>query len=702
MRLPIFSRFLFGALAACGAAVLVGVIWFLAVWQEARPDALTGLVLLAGLGSGLALLLIAALGWAWHHRAVERPLAALERQLHTLRHTGAGEIAPPEVHALGNFPDEVAALARELAAARRDIVAAMAGATERADQQRSRLEAVLFVLAQGVVVCSLDHRILLYNKAAQDLLGPAEGLGLGRSLFNTIRREPIEHALDSLRLISDAAASLRPMKTAPLVCGTIDGRRLLSGALTAITEPERGLTGYVVVFSDKSQEIADLAKRDELILAATEGLRAPLANLLAAAETVTAHPEMKPDERPGFDRVILDEATALKERLERISRQQQRLKPGHWPMAEVYSADLIAGLARRLAEREGLTVSMVGIPLWITCDSHTVGRALEALVAHLHRHTGEREFDVEVLLGDRRVYLDIVWRGKPIPSRVLDEWLREHLPEVIGCETIGQALELHGTEPWSETRGTDRAALRVSFHASSAPARAPREETLPERPEFYDFDLAHQHETYAAQADRRLGDLHYVVFDTETTGLNPSGGDEILSIAGVRIVNGRLLSNETFERLVNPNRPIPESSIRFHGITEDMVRHRPPIDVVLPQFKAFVGDAVLVAHNAAFDMKFLRMKEARANVRFDNAVLDTLLLSVFLHGDTPEHSLDAIARRFDVEIAGRHTALGDSLVTAEIFLRLLRLLETRGIRTLGQALEATDSLVEVRRQQARF
>jgi len=702
MRLNLFTKLLFGTLAACGVGVLAASIWLLAVWDEARLDGLSGVIILAGLGCGLALVLVAATSWAWHHRAVERPLKTLERQVHTLRHTGVGEVSPPDAHALGALPDEVAALGRELVAARRDIVAAMAGATERADQQRSRLEAVLFVLAQGVVVCSLDHRILLYNKAARNLLGQPEALGLGRSLFNLIRREAVEHALEGLTPDPRDPGKPPTMKTAPIVCGTTDGRRLLSGALTAIVEPDRGLTGYVVVFSDKSQEIAELAERDALILGATEGLRAPIANLRAAAETVSAHPEMKADERQSFDRVILEEATDLSKRLERVSLQQQRLAPGHWPMAEVYSADLISGLARRLAEDAGIVVSMVGIPLWITCDSHTVMRALRALILHLHRHSGEREFDVEMLLGDRRVYLDVVWHGRPVPLRLLDEWLQEHLPEVVGCETIGQALELHGTEPWSEERGPDRAVLRIAFHAPSTPARAPREEEIPERPEFYDFDLAHQHEAYAGQADRLLSDLHYVVFDTETTGLNPSGGDEIISIAGVRIVNGRLLSNETFERLVNPNRPIPASSIRFHGITDEMVKGRPPIDIVLPQFKDFVGDAVLVAHNAAFDMKFLRLKEGRVNLQFDNPVLDTLLLSVFLHSDTPEHSLDAIARRFDVEISGRHTALGDSLATAEVFLRLLRLLETRDIHTLGQALEATDSLVEVRRQQARF
>ena len=174
-------------------------------------------------------------------------------------------------------------------------------------------------------------------------------------------------------------------------------------------------------------------------------------------------------------------------------------------------------------------------------------------------------------------------------------------------------------------------------------------------------------------------------------------GDEIISIAGVRVDQGQMDKNDTFSRLVNPSMTIPRNSIRYHGITDDMVAGEKGLADVLPAFKTYVGASILVAHNADFDMKFLRLKEEALGIRFENLVLDTLLLSVFLEHESQNHSLDAIAERMGINIEGRHTALGDSFATAEVLVRMFDMLEARGITTLRQAVDASSQIEHVKK-----
>lgn len=167
-----------------------------------------------------------------------------------------------------------------------------------------------------------------------------------------------------------------------------------------------------------------------------------------------------------------------------------------------------------------------------------------------------------------------------------------------------------------------------------------------------------------------------------------TGGDEIIQIAALRLVNGRLLRSESFEQLIDLRRPVPAASVSFHGLTSERRQGRPTIEQVLPAFRRFAHDTVLVAHNAAFDMRFLQEKQALTGLCFDQPVLDTLLLSSVLHPNQNSHRLEAMAERLGVTVIGRHTTMGDAVVTAELFLRLLPLLADQGIHTLGQALAA--------------
>jgi DNA polymerase-3 subunit epsilon len=281
---------------------------------------------------------------------------------------------------------------------------------------------------------------------------------------------------------------------------------------------------------------------------------------------------------------------------------------------------------------------------------------------------------------------------------------------LAGAATAVSTVVLIGLATWLFPREL-AVLLAAVFVAALVPwlvvdrllvARLHDRRNLPARPEFYDFRVAerplHGDEIGGDEiGGKSLSELRYVVFDTETTGLHPGDGDEIISIAAVRLEGGEIDEAGAFSRLVDPGRPIPPASVRFHGITDDMVKGERSIAEVLSEFRDYVGDAILVGHNADFDMTFLKLKERLTGVEIANVVLDTLLISVFVDHASRNHSLDAVAERLGVAVVGRHTALGDSVATARIFLKLLYRLEARGVTTLGQVAEACAKIERTRR-----
>jgi len=665
----------------------------------------TGNVLIRnGIAAGFGLLGVIA--WIWFHfdSLIAKPLQTLARDIETVTHGNTDhEIA----EAAGPYLKQLSKASREMSGslkrARKEIGHEIERATQGINAQKRKLEIVLHDLHEGVLICNLNHQVLLYNQRALKLLHVSGELGLGRSLFGIMNRQPFFHALERLtnRLKEKRHLTHPNGLTAAIICATTDGRRILEGRVSLIIDEGEQPTGYTVTLENMTEELAALGARDHLLREATEGLRQPVANLKAAAEMLTHNPNLADEDRRRFEEVIAAESETLGNHIERLSLAYRDQIASNWPMSDVYSANLINCVVRRLRDEKGINGVMTGLPVWLHADSHSVVELIDHLIHRIQRTHGVTEFDLEAQANHQRVYLDILWTGAIVRTNEMDAWLSEPLDSGLGGMTPRDVLEHHKATVWCEATDDGRVRLRLPLPSAQESHKSLVTEALPARPEFYDFDLL-ERSSSDNRDDQRLRDLTYVVFDTETTGLEPSNGDEIISIAGVRIVNGRLLTGESFSEFVHPGKPIPKASIKFHGITDEMVRGKPSITSILPKFHTFVGDAVLVAHNAAFDLKFLEMKEAATGVRFDQPVLDTVLLSAFLHDHTHKHTLDDVAERFGVEIQGRHTALGDTLVTASVFLKMIDMLRSQGIETLGQAREASNKIMDIRRQQEKY
>ncbi len=203
----------------------------------------------------------------------------------------------------------------------------------------------------------------------------------------------------------------------------------------------------------------------------------------------------------------------------------------------------------------------------------------------------------------------------------------------------------------------------------------------------------------AAAVDGRTGiaEARYVVIDTELTGLNEKK-DSILSFGAVRMRGGRIEIGETFYRLVSPERPLTAENVVVHEITPSEVAAKPGIDTVLTEFLEFCGDDILVGHFLTIDLGFLDQATKRLHGKtVRNPVIDTFSVHEWLRLRLKDHPyflppaeqsrLYEIAKSFDVPVNGAHNALMDAYTTAQIFQKMVPMLQSAGVRDLGDLLK---------------
>ncbi|MDR2188746.1 MAG: DNA polymerase III subunit epsilon [Azonexus sp.] len=717
------AKYRFLAAVAVLGLLMTGpfLVSLLLVWldmQAGERETLARL-LLSRLPTGTVMTLFGfAIGAIILHKLFKQYVEGLLRMAETLRlMLGANRNfrvsldGPPEVRQLAAAAND---LATQRDALMDDVEAQIARAKASVEEEKNRLAALMSELAQAVVVCNLDGRILLYNNRARLQFkaltqGPTSAaggalIGLGRSIHSILEKGQVEHALEVIRQRLAAGKTA----LANFVTTTRGGQLLRVQMVPVLPVPTPGsgdadeaapsaaFSGYVLTVENITHNIEQEGRRDQALLALTEGSRAALGNIRAAVGNLIDYPDMETELRERFVKVVADEADKMSRSLDQTMADFSDSLKTRWPLEDALAIDLIAAAQRRIGDKLNLPskIEEQDDALWIKTDSFSLVLALTYLAGKLQDHYAPRELRFRLTSAGRLAYLDLIWAGPAMSSETFYTWEMDAMS--VGGESsplsLRDVIDRHGGEIWYQReKAAHRAFFRFVLPVATPEAEADPEEQQrsAERPEYYDFDLFNFADK-SIDLDRKLAELTYTVFDTETTGLEPSNGDEIIQIGAARIVNNRLLHQETFDQIVDPGIPLKPESIPIHGITEDMVRGKPNIDIVLPAFHAFCEDTVLIAHNAAFDMRFLQLKEERTGLAFTQPVLDTLLLSAVVHPNQESHKLEAILERLGINIDIRHNALEDALATGEVFLKLLPLLEEKGITTVRQALEASE------------
>lgn len=574
--------------------------------------------------------------------------------------------------------------------------------------EKEVLAALLADLPQGILVCNADGHIVFYNRKVRDLLerhgvrrteeseGESQWVGLGRSVYTFIDQTLISRALER---VADKIAKEQYTVNERFLVTTSD-KATLPAELLPVLDSRRYITGFIVYIEDLVAEMQREAAVSKHMQAWQHQMTQSISVVKAAVDILKDESFKSVQERNQMIQILAEQSDLAAELLLRNDFSEQWATDRPWPLTPTPVEEWAQFIVQRVDEV--LDIRMVvddsDVSAQISIDTHHLTSAIIFILKSASRSHRIQSAKAYFHQENAWLYLDITWVGEGITNALLKKLKREYLDVNASKLTLSLAdiLVFHGAKLWAlghhASEGQTGIRLLIPILGGYEIVHANGHMTiLPDaRPEFYDFDLFKQAGQTTEMDNRTIGDLAYTVFDTETTGLDPKGGDEIISIGAVRIVNGRVLQDEQFDQLVNPKRNVPWESVKYHGIRPEMLQGQPAIDQVLPDFYHFVQGTILVGHNVAFDMRMLQMKEAETGVRFVNPVLDTMLLSGIVHPAQENHNLTTIAQRLGIDVSGRHTAMGDALATAHMFLKLIPLLEKKGIRTLQQARAASE------------
>ena len=670
MRIGLRGRvLLFFVAIAFGSVVALGIgLWF-GYHRQGSPDMLNAFVQVAVVAVFGIVALVAGI-WFLFDTYLARPMEQLAWALRVRTHADvADEIDAAQARYLGDLAEAAASATETLSKNRNSLAETVARETARLASDKNKLEHLLSDVPPAVLLCTGRHHIVFYNSVAHRMLsGPKTPVCLGKNLFDYLNDGAIRQVHQ--RLLESAL----PGSIVEFVCNSPCGSRRLAGRMRLARDNGGDAAAYVMTLRDVTGEVEAYARRDALLSEIFERVgptvRALAARIGADDDGTLSLAAMK------------DEIEWLDANLADLASRFDSCRVDGWPMAPVDARELAASL-HRLLSSDDIPLAVDASALAFRCNAFDMVSLLDHIARKVAAEANAGELRLVIREVGDAAEIRLGWQGRALAESELERWLAEPVDGSPGGLSANAILAAHAT---TLALGGEKENASVSLFLRPIQQR----EATPADTPFsvvYDFDLLSREQS-ERMAEARIDDLAYVVFDTETTGLFPERGDEIVQLAAVRIVNGRRVPGEALDLLVNPGRPIPRASSAIHGVTDAMVADAISVQEAVERFHSFAEGAVIVAHNAPFDMAFLSRREAELGIRFVNPILDTVLLSAAVFGLSENHTLDDLVNRLGVDLPSsqRHTAMGDTMATAEVFLKLKQVLQARGIERLNEVL----------------
>ena len=496
-------------------------------------------------------ILVAALSW-WMADQYMRPILEIRRGAEIISHINLDHRIKVDA---GDEIEELALefnlMAENLSKAYGELEERVRDATWTLHEERNRLATVLRTMADGVVVANEAAEIILMNPRARIILDRGFASGIGAPLSRIFPSDRLSFYLNRLRRRWDPARETVEEVVFPLRDG-----RLLKGSLSVVPGPGGERAGFLLVFRDLSAPTEEGGRYEETLREMPQLLRGPVGTSRSLVETLQRHREMPAEKQQAFLAAVAEEMDRLGVRVTAIEEAASAAQTSRWPA--------IPSNPRELLEES--VVSVTGLAVEIEVDADPVPLVLVepfSWVASLRcvlQWIGQKGAGRQAIGANLRVE-----EGTVVTTFRVEGPFAGNLAELESLEVspageepllLGEAVRRNRGELWTRSAG-DSLEVRLALMQATAVYETRRADGLIEgEPEFYNFDLFLPRPVFERQdlLQAELADLDYVVVDTETTGLQLSKGDKVISITGIRIRRGRVQNADIFNTLVNPGR----------------------------------------------------------------------------------------------------------------------------------------------------
>jgi signal transduction histidine kinase len=313
--------------------------------------------------------------------------------------------------------------------------------------QETLLQTIIQTMKGGVVACDAEQHITLFNRAAQNLLNQNKSLKPGAPLYSLFPAGPIKHALDLIRYRHSFEDKPEyGQQYIQFMNSTCDQSRFFQCRLCFMQTASPKDGSFVVIFEDAGSWY----RPGNRLYLQTEELRGPIANLRAAVENITEHPEMPPVMRSAFENVLVQESLNLSNSFDTLADNCHSLMQSQSQLVAMQSSFFFGYLQDHLTKKGMTATGTADCSHVIKIDSHGLLLVVDFLVDKLLKNGKGDSLLCETNCGEHFAYIDLIWAGEPLATADIETWLDEILQDSIGRITVADVLQGQGGDIWSQ------------------------------------------------------------------------------------------------------------------------------------------------------------------------------------------------------------------------------------------------------------